>query len=85
LTLRVPERAKVILAGTRTQQSGELRTFTTRVLSAGQKWDDYVVRVEAEQHGRTRVKEQPLTLIGGEEHELTFEFAEEAATFAAID
>jgi uncharacterized protein (TIGR03000 family) len=85
LTVRVPERAKVMLAGTSTNQTGELRTFSTAALAAGTTWENYVVRVEVEEEGQTRVKEQPLTLVGGEKYELTFDFADESATFAALD
>lgn len=85
LTVRVPDGANVMLAGTPTNQTGELRTFSTAALAAGTRWENYVVRVEVEEDGHTRVKEQPLTLVGGEKYELTFDFADESATFAALD
>ncbi len=74
LTLNVPANAKVTLAGTATQSTGEVREFTTTKLAAGQSWDNYVVRVELEQNGQTLVEERNLSLVGGENRELTVDF-----------
>jgi uncharacterized protein (TIGR03000 family) len=85
LTLHVPKSAKVTLAGAPTNQKGERRTFASSALTAGEKWDDYLVRVEVEQDGETLVEEKALTLVGGEKYELTFDFADESPRLAALD
>lgn len=75
LIVRVPEDAKVILAGTDAPSSGTVRTFTTRQLAAGQQWDDYTVRVEVTRDGRVESKEQVISLAAGETREIAFDFA----------
>ena len=84
LTLHVPADAKVTLAGAATQQTGETRTYATDALTAGQEWDGYVVRVELERDGKTLVEEKTLSIVGGENYELSFDFAEEAAQVASL-
>jgi uncharacterized protein (TIGR03000 family) len=72
LTLHVPAGAKVTLAGAATKQTGELRTYSTDSLTAGQEWAGYVVRVELERDGKTLVEEKNLTIVGGESFEARF-------------
>ena len=74
LTLKVPADARVTLAGSATQSFGEVREFSTARLAAGQEWNNYVVRVELDRDGQKLVKEQTLTLRGGESRELSFDF-----------
>jgi uncharacterized protein (TIGR03000 family) len=76
LTLNVPEDAKVFLSGSPTTSQGEVRRFSTQRISEGEKWQDYVVRVEVERNGHTLSKEQPVTLAGGDQLELDFSFAD---------
>jgi uncharacterized protein (TIGR03000 family) len=85
LTLHVPAEAKVTLAGAETRQTGESRTYATSALTAGQEWAGYVVRVELERDGQTLVEEKTLSIIGGENYELSFDFAEPAAQVASLD
>ena len=70
LSLSVPADAKVTLAGSPTSQTGEERTFRTSHLADGQAWDDYTVRVELD----GEVQERTITLLGGEEQHLSFQF-----------
>jgi uncharacterized protein (TIGR03000 family) len=70
LTIRVPEEATVELAGVETKMSGSKRVFATTKLQAGQTWDDYQVKVTL--NGVT--KEHTMTIRGGENHDLAFEF-----------
>lgn len=77
LKLQVPEQAKVFLAGSETQQTGQLRTYSTTQLSSGQTWDDYVVRVELEKDGKKLVEQRSLTLEGGQSYSLSIDFADE--------
>jgi uncharacterized protein (TIGR03000 family) len=83
--LHVPAEAKVTLAGAATEQTGELRTFSTSSLKAGQQWDGYVVRVEMERDGQTLVEEKTINIEGGKTYDLTFDFAGEAAQVASVN
>lgn len=85
LTLHVPAGAKVTLAGAATKQTGELRTYSTDSLTAGQEWAGYVVRVELERDGKTLVEEKSLTIVGGEKYDLSFDFADASAQVASLN
>jgi uncharacterized protein (TIGR03000 family) len=74
LTLNVPEDAKVFLSGTPTQATGAVRRFSTSRLAQGENWGDYLVRVEVERSGQTLTKEKRITLSGGDQTELSFDF-----------
>jgi uncharacterized protein (TIGR03000 family) len=73
LTLHVPADAKVILAGNETQQAGPTRHFVTSHLASGEKWSDYVVRVEVERDGQILADEKTLDLVGGQTRELVMD------------
>src|SRR5205085_10255984 len=66
LTLHVPSDAKVYLAGNATKAGGETRVFRTTGLNSGKGWDNYTVRVELDRGGRTRTKEEPISLNAGQ-------------------
>jgi uncharacterized protein (TIGR03000 family) len=74
VTLHVPADAKVYLSGNDTHGTGEVRTFSTTQLAAGQTWGDYVVRVEVQRNGRTLSKQETIAIKGGESSELTVDF-----------
>lgn len=74
VTLRVPADATVNLAGNDTTGAGDVRTFRTRQLAEGQKWDNYTIRVTAVINGVSRTKEETIDLVAGSEHEFTFAF-----------
>ena len=74
LTLDVPEDAKVYLSGSETRASGSKRRFSTTRIDQGQKWADYLVRVTVERDGRTLSKEQRVTISGGDQTQLSFDF-----------
>jgi uncharacterized protein (TIGR03000 family) len=74
LTLHVPEGAKVTLAGAETKMEGTTRVFSTSSLEPGKAWEDYVVRVVVERDGQSLTKERTITVRGGEQHELAFDF-----------
>lgn len=80
LTLEVPNDAKVYLLDTETKQTGKLRTFTTKQLKPGEKWEGYQIRVELEEGGKTLVREQELEIEGGQSYELAFNFDSAALT-----
>jgi uncharacterized protein (TIGR03000 family) len=83
--LHVPAEAKVTLAGAATEQTGELRTFTTNSLAAGQKWEGYVVRVELQRDGQMLTEEKTLTVEGGQAYELNFDFAPETVKVVSVN
>ncbi|MDP6446176.1 MAG: TIGR03000 domain-containing protein, partial [Pirellulaceae bacterium] len=67
------------LAGVETKLTGAVRIFRTKQLSAGQKWSDYVVRVESERNGELETREQTIDLLAGEDRELKFDFTDKVA------
>ncbi len=75
LTLEVPEDARVFLAGQATKTTGTERTYDSGVLNSGEAWPGYTVRVEWNHEGRTQVQERTVTLEGGQDHHLAFDFA----------
>jgi uncharacterized protein (TIGR03000 family) len=74
LTLNVPDNARVELAGVGTSTEGEVRIFSTRRLAKGQVWDNYTVKVSIELDGQTITQQRTIDLVGGETHDLRFEF-----------
>jgi uncharacterized protein (TIGR03000 family) len=76
LTLRVPADAKVTLAGVETKQTGEARSYSTTRLANGQVWDGYKVVVEAERNGQPVREERIIKLIGGQNQDLSIDFAD---------
>jgi uncharacterized protein (TIGR03000 family) len=74
LKVHVPDDAKVILAGAETKQTGSDRIYSTTQLSAGETWENYTIRVEAERDGRVVAQERTISLTAGDVEELTFEF-----------
>jgi uncharacterized protein (TIGR03000 family) len=76
LTLNVPAEATVTLGGNTTRATGARRTFLSQGLTLGQSWDNYDVVVQYE--GQT--KRQEIRLLGGDQLELTFDFADSLAS-----
>jgi uncharacterized protein (TIGR03000 family) len=71
--LRVPEEAKVYLAGHEMKQKGKMRVFETTQLRAGEELENYTVRVIMGD-GNAESREKQLTLVGGETQEVEFDF-----------
>jgi uncharacterized protein (TIGR03000 family) len=74
LKLHVPQDAKVLLSGIATKSTGTVRIFSTDQLPAGKTWNDYMVRAEIEQGGRTVTRELNVSLKAGETREVTVDF-----------
>lgn len=74
LTLHVPTDAKVYLAGTPMRGTGPVRTFRTQRLAAGDNWSDYAIRVVVDQNGQKLAKQKTISLTGGQQRDLAFEF-----------
>jgi uncharacterized protein (TIGR03000 family) len=72
--LHVPADAKVTLAGNPTRGDGELRTYRTLQLKAGEVWSGYTVRVTTEINGQAVSQERTIDLVAGSTNDLAFEF-----------
>ena len=73
VTLHVPVDAKVWLAGNATGSTGETRQFETTMLSAGQSWKGYEIRVATEIDGREQVVSKVIDLAAGDAVELSID------------
>ena len=74
LSLKVPAEAKVFLAGHQTKATGEVREYTTTKLASGETWNDYSIRVVLDRDGREMTRQQTISLVGGQDRKLTFDF-----------
>jgi uncharacterized protein (TIGR03000 family) len=74
LTVHVPEDAVVTLEGQGTKATGQTRRFSTTALVKGQRWPDYRVVVSLNRDGRELRREKTIRLVGGEAHEVRFDF-----------
>lgn len=72
VALRVPENARVELAGSLTTGKGVERKFTTKKLKKGETWDDYKVVVTHEKDGEEVVLEKTISVTGGQAYALDF-------------
>ena len=72
--IHVPDGAIVSLDGQSTKSVGSMRTFKTASLQAGEVWDDYLIRVEAEVNGGTVIQERFVKIVGGTESDHHFDF-----------
>lgn len=72
LKLRVPDGAQVFLSDSATKQTGAERRFVTQQLGAGEKWEDYRIRVTWNDGDRQQTREKKITLVAGETRELEF-------------
>jgi uncharacterized protein (TIGR03000 family) len=74
LTVHVPEDATIELAGTTIEGSGPVRIFKTDRLATGQEWAGYTVVVSVNRDGQSLSRSQTITLTGGEDRDLSFDF-----------
>lgn len=74
LIVRVPEDAKLYLAGRETKATGPVREFTTTRLPSGSEWATYSIRAIVERDGQQQVREQTVSLKAGESREVTIDF-----------
>jgi uncharacterized protein (TIGR03000 family) len=82
LTVHVPADAKLYLAGRETRSTGATRTFSTALIDGDGTWENYTIRVVADDDGRMVTKEKTITLHSGEHQEVTFDF--DSATPALV-
>ncbi len=78
LILHVPTDAKVQIEGIETATTGPRRVMTTKRLAVGEESQGLSVRVSLNKSGRVVVKEQNVSLQGGEQRELIFDFDDTA-------
>jgi uncharacterized protein (TIGR03000 family) len=83
LRLHVPTDAQVTLSGAVTKSTGPVRVFSTSKLADGQAWDNYVVKAELTQNGKTVTREATITLKAGETRDLTLDFDSQLAAVAS--
>lgn len=83
LRLHVPAEAQVTLSGATTKSTGPVRVFCTSKLADGQAWDNYVVKAELTQNGKTVTREATITLKAGETRDLTLDFDSQLAAVAS--
>ena len=72
LTVRVPEEARVFLAGRESESTGTARTFRTRALAPGEAWENYHIRVTLERDGKLLHEDRRITLRSGDTMVLNF-------------
>ena len=85
VSIRVPSDAKVFLAGHLTKSTGSQRTFTTTKLAAGEAWDNYTIRVEADVNGQRVSQTRTIRLVGVENQSLSFLNSEDKVAANAAD
>jgi uncharacterized protein (TIGR03000 family) len=85
LTLRVPADAAVWLAGNATGSTGELRSFETTALAAGEVWQNYEIRIVTKTDGRERIISKVIDLTAGETVELEIDPTVTIADASLID
>lgn len=73
LTLRVPADARVWIEGRLTEPTGAVRNFSTDLLSEGQTWDGYEIRVASMVDGREVSTVRRVRLTGGRNLELAID------------
>ena len=78
LIINVPEDAEVDIAGRRVKQRGKRRVLTTKRLTSGKEFSDVAIRATLNLQGQQVTKVQSITLVGGKQHELTFDFTDAA-------
>ena len=76
LTVHVPADAKVYVNDRLTKSTGVLRQFVSRGLAAGSQYK-YEVRVELPRGGQTLTETRTITLVGGGDGTLAFNFSDD--------
>jgi uncharacterized protein (TIGR03000 family) len=74
LIVRLPEDAKLFLAGHEMKATGSVREFSTGKLPAGSEWNTYAIRAVVERDGKPEVREETVSLKAGESREVTISF-----------
>jgi uncharacterized protein (TIGR03000 family) len=74
LIVRVPEDAKLFLAGHEMKATGTVREFSTSKLPAGGEWNTYAIRAVVDRNGHQEVREETVSIKAGESREVTINF-----------
>ena len=78
IQVSLPADARLIVDGHVTTSTSSQRTFTTPALPMGQAFS-YTIRAEVIREGRTVVETQQVTVRGGEETNVPFNFPADVA------
>jgi len=73
LSVSVPSGAKLIINGLATKSTGARRTFASRGLQAGNRYN-YEVRAEIVRDGQTVTETKSVQLVGGQRLDVAFQF-----------
>ena len=74
VTLHVPADAKVYLSGHEMTAMRPVRQFSTSRLGADEEWTNYNIRATIERDGQLVTKEQTISLHGGDNQDIQFDF-----------
>jgi uncharacterized protein (TIGR03000 family) len=74
LAVKVPQDARVVLAGSPTNRKGENRIFSTTDLKSGQKWTGYKIVATIVRDGQEITVEKVIDVEAGKSHEIAFDF-----------
>ena len=85
LTVHVPEKSTVWLAGNMTDSTGTTRTFETSALPTGSAWENYEIRVVTKHDGKEHTVSKVIDLAAGDDVELSFETADTLADASLIE
>ena len=72
LTVKVPSNAKVKLCGNKTNRTGSVRSFKTR-LEPGKVWDDYQIEVSYEVDGEVVKQNRTISIEAGQAYVVDFQ------------
>ena len=85
LTVHVPEKSTVWLAGNMTDSTGATRTFETSALPTGSTWENYEIRVVTKHAGGEQTVSKVIDLAAGDDVELSFEATDILADASIIE
>ncbi len=85
LTVHVPEKSTVWLAGNMTDSTGTTRTFETSALPTGSAWENYEIRVVTKHAGKEHTISKVIDLAAGDDVELSFETSDTLADASLIE
>jgi uncharacterized protein (TIGR03000 family) len=83
LSVNVPEEAKVYINGRLTRTEGDVRSYVSRGLKSGKKYD-YRVKAVLSRNGKEIVRNQKVKLVPGLQKSISFDFDQPATTTIAL-
>ena len=83
LSVNVPEEAKVYINGRLTRTEGDVRSYVSRGLKSGKKYD-YRVKAVLSRNGKEIVRNHSVKLVPGLQKLISFDFDQPATTTIAL-